>query len=73
MTRKADVDETYFRLAARLLDRTAHDGGPAVHLATHDDRLIGRLRAFIIERGFRLRHQNLQCCVGAYSSVRTLC
>jgi proline dehydrogenase len=51
MPRKADVDENYFRLAARLLDRTARDGGPAVHLATHDDRLIDRLRAFIVERG----------------------
>src|SRR3990170_2386483 len=44
--RKADVDAAYGRLAEQLL---LHGTGPA--LATHDERLIARARAFAASRG----------------------
>jgi proline dehydrogenase len=43
--RKSDVDESYYRLGVRLLTAAAA-GGPLVHIATHDPRLIERLGAF---------------------------
>ncbi len=41
--RKADVDEQYFRLARRLLD-PSHPPGTFLGIATHDQRLVERLR-----------------------------
>ena len=46
--RKADVDESYYRLAVRML-REPKRPGALVHLATHDPALIGRLKACIRE------------------------
>lgn len=43
-SRKADVDENFFRLCARLLSAEARDAGALVHIATHDAALIQRLR-----------------------------
>lgn len=45
--KKADVDENYFRLVARLLQPDAVEAGSLVHMGTHDDVLIERLRAHI--------------------------
>lgn len=47
---KREVDDRYFSLATRLLERSAAHGGPVVHLATHDEVLIERLTDFIAER-----------------------
>ncbi|MBI4485431.1 MAG: proline dehydrogenase family protein [Acidobacteria bacterium] len=47
--KKADVDENYYRLACRLLDRDAQRAGARIHIATHDSLLIDRLNAFIAE------------------------
>jgi proline dehydrogenase len=47
--KRADVDEQYYRLACRALSaRTGH--AAVVHLATHDGRLIERIRAYIAEQ-----------------------
>jgi proline dehydrogenase len=42
--KKADVDENYFRLVSRLLDPDAVRAGCLVHIGTHDDALIDRIR-----------------------------
>jgi proline dehydrogenase len=47
---KSDVDENYYRLGTRVLTAAA-EGGPLVHLATHDPRLVDRLSRFATERG----------------------
>jgi proline dehydrogenase len=39
--RKEDVDESYYRLACRILNE--HGAGTLLHIATHDSRLIDRL------------------------------
>jgi proline dehydrogenase len=48
--KKADVDENYYKLAARLLADDAHSAGGLLHIATHDARLCDRLAAFIDDR-----------------------
>jgi proline dehydrogenase len=45
--KKADVDENYFKLVARLLQPDAVKAGCLVHIGTHDDALIERLRGQI--------------------------
>ncbi|HEX5107016.1 MAG TPA: proline dehydrogenase family protein [Vicinamibacterales bacterium] len=44
--RKRDVDENFFRLACRLLGAEAVSAGGLLHIATHDGRLVDRLREF---------------------------
>jgi proline dehydrogenase len=46
--KKSDVDDQYYRLGVRLLSAAAA-GGPIVHLATHDARLVDRLGAYARE------------------------
>jgi proline dehydrogenase len=45
--RKADVDENFYRLACRLLSEAAQRAGGLLHVATHDGRLVDRLKTFI--------------------------
>jgi proline dehydrogenase len=45
--KKADVDENFFRLCARLLSADARRPGALLHIATHDIALIDRLSAHI--------------------------
>jgi proline dehydrogenase len=45
--KKEDVDENFFRLACRLLAADAHTAGGLLHIATHDGRLVERLRQYI--------------------------
>jgi proline dehydrogenase len=45
--RKADVDENFFRLVTRLMAPDAVKAGCLVHVATHDDVLIERVRAHV--------------------------
>jgi proline dehydrogenase len=45
--KKQDVDENFCRLVTRLLRPDAVGAGGLVHIGTHDDRLIDRLRAHI--------------------------
>lgn len=45
--RKTDVDENYFALAARLLNRQARSGGVRAAIATHDVNLIHRIEALV--------------------------
>jgi proline dehydrogenase len=47
---KAEVDENYFRLAARMLQPDAPKG-TFVGIGTHDARLVGRIRAEVAARG----------------------
>jgi proline dehydrogenase len=49
--KKHDVDESYFRLAKRLLGSAAHRDGARVALATHDRRLIGRISEWARQEG----------------------
>jgi len=45
--RKRDVDESFFTLATRLLGPEVLGAGSLLGIATHDARLVERLRAFI--------------------------
>ena len=47
---KPDVDEAYFKLAARLLQDDANKPGALLHIATHDLGLQARLQQVIAER-----------------------
>jgi proline dehydrogenase len=48
--RKREVDEAYFALAARFLEAAAERPGGLLGIATHDPRLVARLRTLIAER-----------------------
>jgi len=45
--KKADVDENFYKLASRLLHDDAQKAGALLHVATHDPRLVDRLKTFI--------------------------
>lgn len=47
---KKDVDENYFKLAARMLQPDALAQGTLLHIATHDMALVARLRTMMAER-----------------------
>jgi proline dehydrogenase len=48
--KKADVDQAYFNLCARLLAEDARNAGALLHIATHDIPLADRLLGYIKER-----------------------
>ena len=48
--KKADVDESFFKLASRLLADDALKAGGLLHIATHDGKLAGRLGRVVEER-----------------------
>lgn len=48
--KKADVDENFYRVAARLLQDDAAKPGALLHIATHDVALQRRLQQVIAER-----------------------
>jgi proline dehydrogenase len=45
--KKADVDENFYKLSSRLLSEEARRAGTLLHIATHDPRLVDRLKTFI--------------------------
>jgi proline dehydrogenase len=47
---KKDVDENFFKLAARMLQPDAIASGTLLHIGTHDMTLVERLRAVVRER-----------------------
>jgi proline dehydrogenase len=47
---KRDVDEQFFALACRMLEAQRSAGG-LLHIATHDARLVERLRTVVASRG----------------------
>jgi proline dehydrogenase len=47
--KKADVDQSFYALACRLLAEDAQRAGGLLHIATHDPRLADRLATFIDE------------------------
>jgi proline dehydrogenase len=51
--RKADVDESFFRLGARLLSPGVAEAGTWTVLGTHDPALISRLQAHAASAGLR--------------------
>ena len=51
LPKKADVDESFYRLACRLLAEDARNAGGRLHIATHDPKLVERISRFIEERG----------------------
>jgi proline dehydrogenase len=51
--KKTDVDENFYRLACRALEGGRSRAGALLHIATHDERLIDRLAAFIERGGLR--------------------
>jgi len=50
MPKKSDVDESFYRLACRLVAEDAQKAGGRLHIATHDPVLAERLGKFIDER-----------------------
>jgi proline dehydrogenase len=48
--KKADVDENFYKLACRLLADDAQKAGGLLHVATHDGRLVDRMKTFIWQR-----------------------
>jgi proline dehydrogenase len=48
--KKADVDANFYKLCCRALDAAASLERALLHIATHDQRLIDRLGAFIADR-----------------------
>src|SRR6185369_3776807 len=48
--KKADVDENFYTLACRLLADDAQRAGGLLHIATHDPRLVDRLKTFVWQR-----------------------
>ena len=47
---KSDVDENFYKLACRLLADEVRKTGGLLHIATHDSRLIDRLKTFVWQR-----------------------
>jgi proline dehydrogenase len=45
--KKADVDDNFYRLACRLMAPDVRTAGGLLHIATHDPRLVDRLRQFV--------------------------
>jgi proline dehydrogenase len=50
---KTDVDENFFSLVSRLLEPEAQRAGAMVAIGTHDERLVGRVRASLDSGGPR--------------------
>jgi proline dehydrogenase len=48
--KKSDVDESYYRLACRMLQPDAQKVGALLHIATHDPVLVDRMNTFIDQR-----------------------
>jgi proline dehydrogenase len=48
--KKADVDENFYTLSCRLLGDEAQRAGGVLHIATHDPRLVDRLKTFVWQR-----------------------
>jgi proline dehydrogenase len=44
--KKADVDENFYKVACRLLNNDAQKAGCLLHIATHDPRLVDRMKTF---------------------------
>ena len=44
--KKADVDENFYKVACRLLNDDAQKAGCLLHIATHDPRLVDRMKTF---------------------------
>jgi proline dehydrogenase len=51
LPKKWDVDESFYRLACRLLSDAALKANGRLHIATHDPNLVERLGTFITDRG----------------------
>jgi proline dehydrogenase len=49
--KKSDVDESFYRLCARLMGADARQSGTLLHIGTHDPALIDRLIAHIDQHG----------------------
>jgi proline dehydrogenase len=44
--KKGDVDENFYKLASRLLSDDAQKAGCLLHIATHDPRIVDRMKTF---------------------------
>jgi proline dehydrogenase len=62
--KKQDVDENYFRLAKRLLDRESRGNNVRVALATHDRNLVDRIRAWAAFEGMNRSNLEFQMLYG---------
>lgn len=61
---KKDVDENYFKLASRMLQDDSLQHGTLLHIATHDMRLVNRLRRVIAERNVPKPHYEFAMLYG---------
>ncbi len=48
--KKGDVDENFYKLSCRLLSDEAQRAGGLLHVATHDSRLVDRVKTFVWQR-----------------------
>jgi proline dehydrogenase len=48
--KKGDVDENFYTLSCRLLGDDAQRAGGLLHIATHDPRLVDRVKTFVWQR-----------------------
>jgi proline dehydrogenase len=62
--KKRDVDENYFRLAKVLLGTTAHRNGVRAVFATHDRKLINRVKAWAASQGLNRDELEFQMLYG---------
>jgi proline dehydrogenase len=63
-SRKGDVDESYFRMAKRLLGREARQNGARAALATHDGHLIRRITTWAASEGIKPQDVEFQMLYG---------
>jgi proline dehydrogenase len=61
---KKDVDESYYKLAARMLQPDSLAAGTLLHIATHDMNLVARLRKLIGERSVPRKHYEFAMLFG---------
>jgi len=69
-SRKREVDESYFRLAKKLLGKEARRNGVRTALATHDRNLINRLTAWAGSEGMTPKELEFQMLYGIQRALQ---
>lgn len=68
--KKSDVDENYFRLAAKLLGPEARQSRVRAALATHDGKLIDRIIAWAQAEGLKTADLEFQMLYGIQTALQ---
>lgn len=67
---KQEIDANYFQLAQRLLNTHADGTVRRAILATHDPRLINRIKDFAVQQGMQRRQVEFQMLYGIQRSLQ---